>query len=84
MEIKSSEKTQVTVRISADLVAHIDHLVETGQASSRAAYLDHAARRQRQLEVAERDAAILLNSKPDDDEISLTRWFATRVHPELD
>lgn len=84
MPIKSQERIQLTVRLGADVVAHIDHLVASGEATSRAAYLDHAARRQQQLEVAERDAAILVNYAPDPDEVRLSRWFATRTHPELD
>lgn len=84
MGIKSDEKTQVTVRIGADVVAHIDQMVESGKAASRAAYLDRAARRQRQLELAEQDAAILAKSEPDPDELSLLEWMRTREYPALD
>lgn len=81
---KAPEKTQVTVRLSADVVAHIDELVESGATSSRAAYLDHAARRQRQIEIAERDAVILQGFAPDADESALVAWLGSRDLPELD
>jgi Arc/MetJ-type ribon-helix-helix transcriptional regulator len=52
-------KTQVTVRLSAETVQHMDEAVAAGIVVSRAAYLEHAAEWQRRREGAERDAAIL-------------------------
>lgn len=52
-------KTQVTVRLSAETVRHIDEQVDNGLVLSRAAYLDQAAEWQRRREAADRDAAIL-------------------------
>jgi Arc/MetJ-type ribon-helix-helix transcriptional regulator len=84
MAAKSVEKAQVTVRLSADVVAHIDHLVESGLVVSRAAYLDGAARRQQQLELAERDAQLLIGAEPDPDTAEILSWMRSRTHPELD
>jgi Arc/MetJ-type ribon-helix-helix transcriptional regulator len=52
-------KIQVTVRLPADIVRHMDDLVAKGLVASRAAYLEQAAGWQRRWEAAERDAAIL-------------------------
>ncbi|MGL5827937.1 MAG: antitoxin [Angustibacter sp.] len=50
--------TQMTVRIEAANAAYIDELVATGQSPSRAAVVNAATARYRQLAQAARDAEI--------------------------
>jgi hypothetical protein len=52
-------KTQVTVRLSAQTVRHMDEAIANGLVLSRAAYLEHAAEWQRRRAAADRDAEIL-------------------------
>jgi Arc/MetJ-type ribon-helix-helix transcriptional regulator len=73
-------KTQVTVRISAEIVAYIDELVERGEIESRASYLDRAAERQRRWERNMTDLAILSRATDDGDDLDkLAHWSAQQI-----
>lgn len=67
---------QIAVRLPDDLVEFIDHLVEHGQAASRAAVVAHALDRERRQEIAARDAAILAQAGPDPDLDDLAEFAA--------
>jgi Arc/MetJ-type ribon-helix-helix transcriptional regulator len=56
---------QIAVRLSNDLVAFVDEIVDSGQARSRAAVLARALERERRRMVAERDVEILQATGPD-------------------
>ncbi|HYU86112.1 MAG TPA: YlcI/YnfO family protein [Kribbellaceae bacterium] len=58
---------QIAVRLPDDLVAFIDHVVESGEASSRAAVVMRALEHERRRDVAARDAAILRRVRSDRD-----------------
>jgi Arc/MetJ-type ribon-helix-helix transcriptional regulator len=62
---------QIAVRLSDDLVAFVDSIVETGEQRSRAAVVSRALERERRRTIAARDAAILAASGPDADLASL-------------
>jgi Arc/MetJ-type ribon-helix-helix transcriptional regulator len=49
---------QITVRLSDEIAAYIDGLVERGTVKSRAAAVEQAMRRQRRRDRAEQDALI--------------------------
>ncbi|MEI6620942.1 MAG: ribbon-helix-helix domain-containing protein [Actinomycetes bacterium] len=51
--------TQIAVRLPDDLVRFVDELVESGQATSRAAIVTKALERERRRALATRDAEIL-------------------------
>ena len=71
-------KEQVTVRLSAALVAYMDELVAEGVFPSRAAFLDQAAERERRYHLALRDLDILGNDQEKDDLHELAQWGAHR------
>ena len=75
---------QIAVRLPDDLVEFIDQLVESGQATSRAAVVARAVDRERRREIAERDVAILTNAGPDSDFDQLAKFVATTPLPDLD
>ena len=75
---------QIAVRLPDDLVEFIDQVVESGQASSRAAVVARAVDRERRREIAERDAAILANAGPDPEFDQLAEFAATTPLPDLD
>ena len=56
---------QIAVRLSDDLVAFVDEVVEAGRERSRAAVVARALERERRRLVAERDAEILARTEPD-------------------
>lgn len=67
---------QIAVRLPADLVDFVDSLIAAGEASSRAAVVTRALKRERRREVAARDAAILATTGPDPDMQSLAEYAA--------
>ncbi len=76
--------TQITVRLSEDLVAFVDDLVSHGDATSRAAVVSRALERERRRKVAERDAAILARAGTDRDLDSLAQYAAGTAMDDLD
>jgi len=58
---------QIAVRLPDDVVAFVDELVQTGQATSRAAVVTTALERERRHQVAAKDAAILAAAGADAD-----------------
>jgi Arc/MetJ-type ribon-helix-helix transcriptional regulator len=56
---------QIAVRLSDDLVAFVDQVVESGRERSRAAVVSRALERERRRAAAERDAEILAATGPD-------------------
>ena len=56
---------QIAVRLPDDLVAFIDHVVESGSARSRAAVVTRALERERRRSIAARDADALAMAGPD-------------------
>jgi Arc/MetJ-type ribon-helix-helix transcriptional regulator len=56
---------QIAVRLSDELVAFVDELVDSGVERSRAAVVSRALTRERRRAIAERDAAILSRTGPD-------------------
>lgn len=57
--------TQITVRLPSEEVAFLDQLVADGKATSRAAALSKALKRERRRLRAEQDLQILLAASPD-------------------
>lgn len=73
---------QIAVRLSDDLVAFVDQIVDSGQARSRAAVLARALERERRRMLAERDGEILQATGPDPDLEGLADYAAgVRVNP---
>jgi antitoxin MazE3 len=58
---------QIAVRLSDDLVAFVDELVDSGAERSRAAVVSRALTRERRRTIAARDAEILARTGPDPD-----------------
>lgn len=56
---------QIAVRLSDDLVAFVDQIVDSGRERSRAAVLARALERERRRMVAERDVEVLQATGPD-------------------
>jgi Arc/MetJ-type ribon-helix-helix transcriptional regulator len=56
---------RITVRLSDELVAFIDELVESGAARSRTAVVSLALTHERRRTIATRDARILSHTSPD-------------------
>jgi len=75
---------QIAIRLSDDMVAFIDDLVRSGDASSRAAVVSRALERERRRKVAERDAAILSRQQPDPDLDGLAEFAAATPLEDLD
>jgi Arc/MetJ-type ribon-helix-helix transcriptional regulator len=59
--------TQIAVRLPDDMVEFLDRLVSTGRAASRASVIERALAREIRIQIAARDAAILVNAGPDED-----------------
>jgi Arc/MetJ-type ribon-helix-helix transcriptional regulator len=76
--------TQITVRLSDDLVTFVDDLVSHGDATSRAAVVSRALERERRRKVAERDAAILAGAGTDSDLDSLAEYAVATSMDDLD
>lgn len=70
--------TQITVRLSDDLVRAVDALVADGRARSRASVVERALARELRRALAEQDATILRGSPTPDDLASLVEWARTR------
>jgi len=67
--------TQIAVRLPDDLVAFVDEIVASGEASSRASFVAKALERERRRRAAERDILILATGS-DDDLDGLARYGA--------
>jgi len=67
--------TQIAVRLPDDVVAFLDRLVAEKKAASRAEVVTRALERERRLELAARDAAILADSGEDPDLAGLIRYM---------
>ncbi|MGA7688106.1 MAG: hypothetical protein WCA29_02610 [Jiangellales bacterium] len=76
--------TQIAVRLPDDLVAFVDGLVKTGDATSRAAAVARALELDRRRRTAERDASILARQGSDADLDNLARYAATTRMDDLD
>ncbi|MHB1510992.1 MAG: YlcI/YnfO family protein [Acidimicrobiales bacterium] len=72
------------MRLPEELVAFIDHLVERGKASSRAAVVVSAVERERRREIAERDAAILAGLLGEDDLDDMAAFASRTPLDDLD
>jgi Arc/MetJ-type ribon-helix-helix transcriptional regulator len=68
--------TQITVRLPDDQVEFIDQEVSDGHASSRAAAISRALRREQRRRRAERDLLIMLEFGDDPDLAGLQEWTA--------
>jgi Arc/MetJ-type ribon-helix-helix transcriptional regulator len=67
---------QIAVRLSDDLVAFVDEIVQSGRVTSRAAVVARALERERRRLIAERDARILASSGPDPELAGLAKYSA--------
>lgn len=67
---------QIAIRLPDDMVAFLDKSVAAGNAPSRAALVARAVEREMRRQVAEHDAAILLEQGTDDDLDELIEWAA--------
>jgi Arc/MetJ-type ribon-helix-helix transcriptional regulator len=74
---------QIAVRLSDELVAFVDGVVESGEERSRAAVVTRALQRERRRVAAARDAAILA-SAGSDPELEGLAEYAARVPRGLD
>jgi antitoxin MazE3 len=70
--------TRIAVRLPEELVEFIDQLVSDGRASSRAAVVGQALRRERRRRIAARDAAILA-ADPGPDDLDALAEHASRT-----
>ncbi len=68
--------TQIAVRLPEEMVAHLDGLVATGQAPSRASVIERALAREFRRLIAMRDAEILAKAGPDRDMDALADYVA--------
>jgi Arc/MetJ-type ribon-helix-helix transcriptional regulator len=68
--------TQIAVRLPDDMVKFVDHLVERGRGSSRAAVIARALDRERRHEMAVQDAVIYAQMGEDADMIDLVRHLS--------
>lgn len=68
--------TQIAVRLPDDMVRFVDHLIETGRGSSRAAVITRALDRERRHEMAVQDATIYAESGEDTDMTDLVRYLS--------
>ncbi|MEX5718570.1 ribbon-helix-helix domain-containing protein [Geodermatophilus maliterrae] len=76
--------TRIAVRLPEELVEFIDQLVSDGRASSRAAVVSQALRRERRRRIAARDAAILAADPGPDDLDALAEHAARTPLDDLD
>ena len=74
---------QITVRLPDEDVAYIDELVQDGEASSRAAVVTAALKRDRRRRAAERDLAIIIatgrDPDPDPDDLDALTAHTSRT-----
>ena len=68
--------TQIAVRLPEEMVAHLDGLVATGQAPSRASVIERALAREFRRLIAMRDAEILAKTGPGRDMDALADYVA--------
>ena len=61
----SGMSKQIAVRLTEDLVAFVDQIVESGEQPSRAAVVARALERERRRMIAARDVEILKTTGPD-------------------
>ena len=73
---------QIAVRLSDELVAFVDELVDSGAERSRAAVVSRALTRERRRAVATRDAEILSRTGPDPELQGLAE-HAVELHSDL-
>jgi Arc/MetJ-type ribon-helix-helix transcriptional regulator len=76
--------TQIAVRLPTELVEFIDQLVRDGQASSRAAVVAQAVKREQRRATAAQDAAILAEAGADDDLDDLADFASRTPMSDLD
>ncbi|MGI8781243.1 MAG: antitoxin [Solirubrobacteraceae bacterium] len=69
---------QIAVRLSDDLVAFVDDVVESGSERSRAAVVTRALERERRRVIAARDAEILARTGPDPELGGLAEYAVTQ------
>ncbi|UTI62252.1 hypothetical protein NBH00_12825 [Paraconexibacter antarcticus] len=74
---------QIAVRLSDELVAFVDRVVESGDERSRAAVVTRALERERRRLAAARDAEILARAGGDPELAGLAE-YAARVPLDLD
>jgi Arc/MetJ-type ribon-helix-helix transcriptional regulator len=67
---------QIAVRLTEDLVAFVDQIVDSGQQPSRAAVVARALERERRRMIAARDAEILKTAGPDPELAGLAEHVA--------
>jgi Arc/MetJ-type ribon-helix-helix transcriptional regulator len=72
---------QIAVRLSDDLVAFVDEVVDSGAGQSRAAVVSKALERERRRMVAARDAEILARAGSDPDFANLAEHVARLPSP---
>jgi Arc/MetJ-type ribon-helix-helix transcriptional regulator len=70
---------QIAVRLPDEMEEFLDHAVADGVASSRAALVTRAVEREMRRVAAERDAAILRQTGPEDDLDELVVWSAAHT-----
>ena len=76
--------TQISVRLDDRLVAELDRLVKSGEASSRAQVVESALERELRRRLYEHDVQVLRALKDETDEFdALTTWAADH-RPEID
>ena len=75
---------QITVRLPDDQVDFLDTEVADGRATSRAAAIARALRREQRRHRAEQDLRTVLDGGDDPDLVSLQDWAARRSYPDLD
>ena len=68
---------QIAVRRPDELVDFVDHRVDSGAGSSRAAIVTRALERERRRVIAARDAEILAQSGPDPDLAGLAEYASS-------
>lgn len=76
--------TQVSLRLSDELVTAVDEIVRGGEAPSRASVMEAALERELRRRAAERDAEIYLRARPGGDLADLEAWIADQGVPRLD
>ncbi len=76
--------TQISVRLDDRLVAELDRLVTSGQATSRAQVVESALERELRRRLYERDAEIYRTQGEDPEVEEFLVWASSRPRPDLD
>jgi antitoxin MazE3 len=71
---------QIAIRLPDELVAFVDHVVNSGAERSRATVVARALERERRRLIAAHDAEILAATEPDRDLHELAEHAATLTH----